>query len=129
MRNYQAFHFPLLVFLNLLLVLVVFLGLGPYFLSSEGVEIVLPRVISAFPGRGSTEVVVIRKDGQVYLGDSNKSVSANELGKSLGNLKKAGKVCGVLIKADRRAPIESLAQVWDIARDKGIEQVSIATSQ
>jgi biopolymer transport protein ExbD len=35
----------------------------------------------------------------------------------------------LLIKADRRASLGKVVEVWDLCRDEGISQINIATSQ
>ncbi len=61
----------------------------------------------------------------MYL--NNKVVTAKELKQELGN--PVHKDRPILIKADRRASMGRIVDVWDLCRQLGIERINIATNR
>ena len=70
-------------------------------------------------------VVTITDDDVIYL--NGKITTFKELSKILSEKKNADNP--ILIKADRRARVGSVVNVWDLCRNLGIEKVNIATNQ
>lgn len=91
--------------------------------ASGGLPVLLPRVLGEAVGDRAWDIV-LTKEGLCYV-DAQR-VSLPELSEILLS-KKDPRDFVVLIRADRRADIGALTQVWDSVRGSGISRVYIAT--
>jgi biopolymer transport protein ExbD len=69
--------------------------------------------------------ITVTKDDKVYLED--KQITKEDLIPRLKMLAKER--MGLLIKADSRAPLGRIVEIWDACRAEGVLQINIATNQ
>ena len=65
------------------------------------------------------------RDDKIYLED--RQITKDELIPRLKVLAK--EKMGLLIKADNRAPLGRIVEIWDACRAEGVSQINIATNQ
>jgi biopolymer transport protein ExbD len=105
--------------------LLIFFMLSASFVFQSGIKVKLPRAITSDIIKEENVVVVITRDNITYLKDS--IITMKELEREFK--KPANKDRPILIKADRRASIGRVVEIWDLCREIGIERVNIATDQ
>ena len=118
----QVRYFNSIFFINIFIILLVLAVFFPALISPSGLTVALPKVIASESISQKGLVVTILADNTIFFED--KKISAGSL-KSVFLKQKPG--FQVLIKADGRAQVASLVEVWDISRQAGCRQVSIAT--
>ncbi len=103
--------------INLLFLLAVFsflfLGYMPF---GAGIKVDLPRSLTSRPLKYPLAEITIKDDGSLLLNGSEASQA--DLAVFLKHL--AGKKTGVLVNADKRAPLQSVIAVWDAVRESGV---------
>lgn len=105
--------------------LLIFFMLTSSFIFQPGIKINLPKAVTSEVLHEQNVVITITADNLIYI--DNKAVTSNELNKRL--LKEfAPSKKPILIKADRRASLGRVVEVWDLCRAGGISQVNIATN-
>lgn len=105
--------------------LLIFFMLTSSFVMQPGIKINLPKAVTSEVIKYENIEILVTSESVTYL--NGKVVTTAEL-KSL--LKEAAKRDQtVLIKADKRAPLGRVVEIWDLSRDLGITQINIATNQ
>ncbi len=105
--------------------LLIFFMLTSSFVMQPGIKVNLPKAVTSEVVKYENVEVVISSENVIYI--NGKIVTLQEL-KTL--LKQTAKAKGsILIKADRRASLGRIVEVWDMCRDLGITQINIATNQ
>jgi len=105
--------------------LLIFFMLTSSFIMQPGIKVNLPRAVTSEVVKYENVEVAISSENVIYI--NGKVITIQEF-KTL--LKQTAKVKGsILIKADRRASLGRIVEVWDICRDLGITQINIATNQ
>jgi len=105
--------------------LLIFFMLTSSFVMQPGIKVNLPKAVTSEVVKYENIEVVISSENVIYI---NSKVTTIEELKTL--LKQTAKVKGsVMIKADRRASLGRIVEVWDMCRDLGIAQINIATNQ
>mgnify|MGYP001558477447 FL=1 len=105
--------------------LLIFFMLTSSFIMQPGIKVNLPRAVTSEVVKYENVEVVISSENVIYI--NSKVITIQEL-KTL--LKQTAKAEGsILIKADRRASLGRIVEVWDMCRDLGITQINIATNQ
>lgn len=106
--------------------LLIFFMLTASFIFQPGIKINLPKAVTSEVLHEQNAVVTVTSENLIYL--DNKALTSAELSKRLSK-DIADSKRPVLIKADRRASLGRVVEVWDICRASGISQVNIATNQ
>ena len=106
--------------------LLIFFMLTASFIFQPGIKINLPKAVTSEVLHEQNVVVTVTSENLIYL--DNKALTSAELSKRLSK-DIVGSKRPVLIKADRRASLGRVVEVWDICRASGISQVNIATNQ
>jgi len=105
--------------------LLIFFMLTSNFVMQPGIKINLPKAVTSEIIKFEKIEIVVSGENVTYF--NSKVVSTSEL-KNL--LKQAAKrEQPILIKADSRASLGRVVEIWDICRDLGITQINIATNQ
>ncbi len=105
--------------------LLIFFMLTSSFVMQPGIKINLPKAVTSEIVKFEKIEIVVSSENVTYF--NSNVVSTNEL-KNL--LKQAAKrQQPILIKADSRASLGRVVEIWDICRDLGITQINIATNQ
>ena len=105
--------------------LLIFFMLTSSFIMQPGIKVNLPKAVTSEVVKFENIELLITGENVTYL--NGQVVTMQEL-KTL--LKQAAKrEQTILIKADKRASLGRVVEIWDLARDLGISQINIATNQ
>ncbi len=105
--------------------LLIFFMLTSSFIMQPGIKINLPKAVTSEVVRYENVEIVVTGENILYL--NGKVITMDEL---KGFLKQAAQRSqAILIKSDRRASLGRVVEIWDMARDLGVNQVNIATNQ
>ena len=105
--------------------LLIFFMLTSSFIIQAGIKINLPRAVTSEAVKLENIEIIISGENVTYL--NGKVVTREEL-KTLLVQGTKNKLT-VLIKADKRASLGRVVEIWDMCRDLGITQINIATDQ
>ncbi|MFC1709259.1 ExbD/TolR family protein [Candidatus Omnitrophota bacterium] len=105
--------------------LLIFFMLTSSFIMQPGIKVNLPKAVTSDIVEEKNVVIVISSEGVIYI---NKNVlTIDELKSYIAKHDLYSKA--MLIKADKRASLGRVVEVWDLCREMGISQVNIATDQ
>ena len=111
--------------IDVLFLLLIFFMLTSSFVYQPGIKIDLPKAVTSEVIKEKNIVIMLTGENTVYL--NNKIITMKELLETLKNSLYAERP--VLIKADKKASLGRVVQIWDVCRDAGITQINIATNQ
>ena len=110
--------------LNVFFLLLIFFIFTSSFIFQSGIKVSLPKAVTSEIIQEEKFVIVITKDDKMYLND--RQISQDELSSSLRII--SNQKAGLLIKADSRASLGKIVEIWDMCRKEGVSQVNIATA-
>ncbi|MBU3933435.1 MAG: biopolymer transporter ExbD [Candidatus Omnitrophica bacterium] len=111
--------------IDVVFLLLIFFMLTSSFIFQPGIKINLPKAVTSEVIHEENLVITINAEGLIYL--NNRPVALKQL---KSHLKKASaENHPLLIKADRRASLGKVVEVWDMSREAGLTQINIATDQ
>lgn len=110
---------------TLMMFLIGWIPLSPLFISATGIAVQLPPAVTAEVVGTAGVVITITDDRRIYV--NGELADMEGLEKNLSPLIRQQP--SVLIKADRKASMEVLGQVWDVCRKAGASKISMATSR
>ena len=110
---------------NIFFLLFIFFLFTSSFIFQPGIKVSLPKAVTSEVMQLDNVTIIVTKDDKIYLED--RQITAEELAGRLKVLAK-GKM-GLLIKADSRAPLGRIVEIWDACRKEGVLQINIATNQ
>ncbi len=111
--------------IDVVFLLLIFFMLTSNFVFQPGIKVSLPKAITSEVI--SSENVVVTVTGQDLLFLNEKPITIHEL---VARLKEnTGEQKSLLLKADTRASLGRVVEIWDLCRELGIPQINIATSQ
>jgi biopolymer transport protein ExbD len=105
--------------------LLIFFMLSSSFTFQSGITVKLPKAVTSDMVKEENFIVTITSENITYLNGT--VITMKELEKQLG--RPGSKDHPLLIKADRRASVGRIVDVWDLCRNLGIERINIATDQ
>jgi len=105
--------------------LLIFFMLTSSFVIQPGIKVNLPKAVTSEVVKFENIDILITSENVTYL--NGKVVTTGELKTLLKQAAKRNQT--ILIKADRRASLGRVVEVWDLARELGITQINIATNQ
>ncbi|MEA3329020.1 MAG: biopolymer transporter ExbD [Candidatus Omnitrophota bacterium] len=108
---------------DVIFLLIIFFMLTSTFVLQPVIKVKLPKAVTSEALEGKNLVIEITAEGKIYF--DNKVISLSKLKEELANIADGDKP--LLIKADEKASLGKVVEVWDLCRDIGISQVSIAT--
>lgn len=111
--------------INVVFLLLIFFILTSGFVVQPGIRVTLPKAVTSEALHENSLVLLVTNSDLVYIND--RVITVKELDSRLRIAAKEKKP--LLIKADRRASMGKIVEVWDMCRDIGISQINIATSQ
>ena len=111
--------------INCVFLLLIFFMLTSSFTFQSGIKVKLPKAVTSEVVQQKNIIITITSENVIYL--NNRVISFKELSDELA--KPARKNRPLLIKADRRASVGRIVDVWDLCRNLGIEKINIATTQ
>lgn len=110
---------------NVFFLLFIFFLFTSSFIFQPGIKVSLPKAVTSEVMRLDNVTIVVTKDDKIYLED--RQITREELTPRLKILAK--EKMGLLIKADSRAPLGRIVEIWDACRTEGVLQINIATNQ
>lgn len=111
--------------INIVFLLLIFFLLTSTFVIAPSIPVDLPRSVTAETMKYENLEILVTADNLIYLnGRKITTQDLNVLFKAT-----AGKIRSILIKADGRASLGKVVEIWDLARALGIAQINIATNQ
>jgi biopolymer transport protein ExbD len=105
--------------------LLIFFMLSSSFTFQSGINVKLPKAVTSDIIKEENLIVIITSENIIYL--NNNVITLKELQLQLGQSNTNKRP--LLIKADRRASVGRIVDVWDLCRNLGIERINIATNQ
>ncbi|MDP2654557.1 MAG: biopolymer transporter ExbD [Candidatus Omnitrophota bacterium] len=111
--------------IDVIFLLLIFFMLTSSFTFQSGINVKLPKAVTSDIIQDENIVIVITSENLIYLNNALRTIK--ELKAELE--KPARKDRPLLIKADRRASVGRIVDVWDLCRSLGIEKINIATNQ
>jgi len=105
--------------------LLIFFMLSSSFTFQSGITVKLPKTITSDVVQEENYVITITSENIIYF--NSQVITLKELESLLSKTSK--KQTPILIKADRRASVGRIVDVWDLCRALGIERINIATNQ
>ncbi len=110
---------------NIFFLLFIFFLFTSSFIFQPGIKVSLPKAVTSEVMQLDNVTITVTKDDKIYLEDKN--ITVEELIPRLKILAK--EKMGLLIKADSRAPLGRIVEIWDACRTEGVSQINIATNQ
>ena len=111
--------------INIFFLLFIFFMFTSSFIFQPGIKVVLPKAVTGEVIQEEGAVLIITKDDLLYMNE--REISSEEM---LSRLKIMAKnKTGLLIKADSKASLGRIVEIWDMCRREGVSQADIATSE
>lgn len=111
--------------INVFFLLFVFFLFTSSFIFQPGIKVNLPKAVTSEVIQQDDIIMTITRDDKMYLED--REINSDELVSRLRILAK--EKMGLLIRADSRASLGRIVEIWDTCRREGVLQINIATSQ
>ena len=105
--------------------LLIFFMVTSNFVVQPGIKVSLPKAISSEVIR--TDNVIIALTGQDLLFYNDEPITIQDLMPKIRQAAQENQ--SVLLKADTRASLGRVVEIWDLCREYGVPQISIATNQ
>lgn len=110
--------------IDVVFLLLIFFMLTSSFIFQPGIKINLPKAVTSEVLHEQNVVITITDKNLIYL--EGEVITSKELTKRLKSI--AQEKRPLLIRADRKASLGKVVEVWDLCRGSGISHVNIATS-
>ncbi len=111
--------------IDMIFQLLIFFMLTSSFVIQPGIKVNLPKAVTSEVVKFENVELVVSGENVTYL--NGKVVTMAELKKLLRQV--AGNRQSILIKADRRASLGRVVEIWDMCREVGVSHINIATNQ
>ncbi len=111
--------------IDCLFLLLIFFMLTSSFTFQSGINVKLPKAVTSDVIQDQNVVVTITSENVIYL--NGVVITLKELNRKLQDSEYKAKP--LMIRADRRASVGRVVDVWDLCRKLGIERIHIATNQ
>ena len=111
--------------IDMIFQLLIFFMLTSSFVVQPGIKINLPKAVTSEVVKYENIEIAISSENVIYL--NGKVVTLLELKNLFKQLPKGKQ--SIMIKADRRASLGRVVEIWDMCREAGVAQVNIATNQ
>lgn len=111
--------------INIVFLLLTFAILSFTLAPSLGIKVTLPKTVTS--GAIKQEDLAITITGEDVMYFKGKAITIKKLRHEL--LRKTNRGHPILIKADRRASLGRVIDVWNLSRDLKISQINITTTQ
>ena len=111
--------------INVFFLLFIFFMFTSSFIFQPGIKVVLPKAVTGEVIQEEGAVLIITKDDKMHMNE--RDISSEEM---LSRLKIMAKnKTALLIKADAKASLGRIVEIWDMCRREGVSQADIATSE
>jgi len=115
----------ILPLINIVFLLLIFLMLTPNFIMQPAIMVSLPRAVTSEAVKFENIEIMVTRENVTYLNGQ----AVTKEGLKLLLKQSALRNQAILIKADRRASLGRIVEIWDMARDLGISRINIATNK
>ena len=110
--------------IDVVFLLLIFFMLTSSYIFQPGIKINLPKAVTSEAIHEQNLIITINDKDLIYL--NNRLLTLKQLKSHLKNA--ATEDRPLLIKADRKASLGKVVQIWDMCRETGLTQINIATS-
>ena len=111
--------------IDVMFLLLIFFMLTSNFVFQPGIKVQLPKAVTS--ETISSESLSLTVTGQDLLFLNERPVTIDQLTVTLKEAAQENK--SLLLKADSRASLGRVVEIWDLCRDLGIQQINLATNQ
>ena len=111
--------------IDVIFLLLIFFMLSSSFISQSGIHVKLPKAVTSDTIAEENFIITISGENVIYWDTA--VLTLDELENKLRDLSKNNRP--ILIKADSRASMGRIVDVWDLCRKLGIERINIATNR
>lgn len=111
-------------FVNVFVLVVFFYVLTTAFTLAPNIDVRIPKAVTSDALIKEDSVILITSENVIYW--RNSLVSVKDLRQSLS--KASADRLSILIKADRRASVGRIVDIWNLCKSLGIERINIATT-
>ena len=111
--------------IDVIFLLLIFFMLSSSFTFPSGINVKLPKAVTSDVIKENTFIIAVTSENIIYL--NGKVISTDELREQLTAPAKHD--VPIMIKADRRASMGRIVDVWDLCRELGIQKINIATNR
>lgn len=111
--------------IDMIFQLLIFFMLTSSFVMQPGIKVNLPKAVTSEVVKTENIEVIVSGENITYF--NGRVVTGQELKNLLKQVAKRNQP--ILIKADKRASLGRVVEIWDLCRDLGVNQISIATNQ
>ena len=111
--------------IDCIFLLLIFFMLTSSFTIPSGINVKLPKALTSDILKDENFIITITSEDVIYW--NNRVLTSKELENELD--KPTNKMRPILIKADRRASVGRIVDVWDLCRNLGIERINFATNR
>jgi len=128
-RKRPRYHvnIPIASLIDIVFLLLVYFLLTTNFMVNEGIKVKLPQARAAAPQTEEEITVYVDREGKAFLDHSE--ISLGNLFKRLREKIGNGKDRLVVIRADRRAVLNKVVKVMDLAKAAGAARLCLATEK
>ncbi|MFZ0447977.1 MAG: biopolymer transporter ExbD [Desulfatiglandaceae bacterium] len=118
---------PIASLIDIVFLLLIYFLLTTNFMVNEGINVKLPRASAAAPRTEEEITVYVDREGKVFLGQNEVALGAlfRKIREMVGN----GKDRLVVVRADRRAVLDKVVAVMDVAKAAGAARLCLATEK
>ncbi len=111
--------------IDIILQLLIFFMLTSSFTFPSGIHVKLPKAVTSDIIQEENFIITITSENVIYL--NNEVMTTSELREKLNTPARERRP--ILIKADRRASLGRIVDVWDLCREAGVERINIAANR
>lgn len=122
LRGWDVFQWG--PFIDVLIQVVFFYVLTTAFTLAPQINVQIPKAVTSDALVQEDSIVLITSENLIYW--QNTLVSVNDLRLQLG--KSSVDRLSILIKADRRASLGRIVDIWNLCKSVGIERINIVTT-
>jgi len=123
--NHGLGHINFVPLVNVIFLLLIFFLISSSFVVQSGITVKLPKAVTSESIKEENLTITITSEDVIYIDD--KVLTMKSLRQELQ--KKETTDRSILIKADRRASLGRIIDIWDLCRELHIEKVNIVTNQ
>lgn len=109
--------------INIFFLLLIFFMFTSGFIFQPGIKVTLPKALTSEVIQQESVEIIITQDDRIFLND--REITTEELASKLRIM--AQEDASLLLRADSRASLGKVVEVWDLCRAQGVSQVNIAT--
>lgn len=121
----KTFEINLTPLIDVIFQLLIFFMLSSNFTQPSAINVKLPKASTSDHVKEETITIVVTSENVIYRNDQ--VTTLEELKEFLS--KQQDLTTLIFIKADRRASVGRIVDIWDLGRSLGVERINIATEQ